>query len=98
MKTDILQFIDEMEIETIIKENEAKWKKWEERDKRLLVLGLGEWYYKDKFLQDRVQEIHGVETRDMPLWQNNTIKYYDRIFLRIYKDHKEKLLKHITVN
>ena len=98
MKTDILQFIDEMEIETFIKEDEAKWKKWEERDKRLLVLGLGEWYYKDKFLQDRVQEIHGEETNDMPLWQNNTIKYYDRIFLRIYNDHKKKLLKHITVN
>ena len=97
MKTDIEQFIDEMEIETLIKENEAKWKKWEERDKRLLVLGLGEWYYQDKFLQDKVQEIHGEETSDMPLWQNNTQKYYDRIFLRIYKDHKKRLMKYYTI-
>ena len=97
MKTDIDQFIDEMEIETLIKENEAKWKKWEERDKRLLVLGLGEWYYKDKFLQDRVQEIHGEETNDMPLWQNNTIKYYNRIFLRVFRENKHRLMKYYNL-
>ena len=55
------------------------------------------WYYKDQFLQDRVQEIHGEETKDMPLWQNDTIKYYNRIFLRTYKDHKHKLMKYFTV-
>ena len=48
-------------------------------------------------LQDRVQEIHGEVTSDMPLWQNNTQKYYDRIFLRIYKDHKDKLMKYFTI-
>ena len=95
----IKDFINENEWETFIRENEHTWSKWDDDNKRYLIMGLcGDWYYKDKFLQDRVQEIHGEETNDMPLWQNNTIKYYDRIFLRIYKDHKEKLLKHITVN
>ena len=85
------QFISENETETLIRENEKKWEVWEEENKRLLILGLGSWYYKDNFLQKKVLEIHGEETKDMPLWQNNTIKYYDRIFLRIYKDHKKKL-------
>ena len=98
MKTNIEQFIDEMETENFIRENESKWKKWDEENKRYLILGLGEWYYQDKFLQDKVQEIHGEETSDMSLWQNNTIKYYDRIFLRIYKDHKEKLMKYLKIN
>lgn len=99
MTKDTEQFINEMETETLIRENESKWLKWEDNNKRYLIMGLcGDWYYKDQFLQDRVQEIHGEETRDMPLWQNNTIKYYNRIFLRIYKDHKKKLLRHITIN
>ena len=99
MKTNIKQFIDEMETETFIRENESKWEKWEEEGKRLLILGLGgDWYYKDQFLQDRVQEIHGEATKDLALWENNSIKYYNRIFLRIYKDHKEKLMKYFTIN
>ena len=99
MTKDTEQFINEMEMETLIRENESKWLKWEDNNKRYLVMGLcGDWYYKDQFLQDRVQEIHGEETKDMPLWQNNTIKYYNRIFVRIYKDHKKKLLRHITIN
>ena len=99
MTKDTEQFINEMETETLIRENESKWLKWEDNNKRYLIMGLcGDWYYKDQFLQDRVQEIHGEETRDMPLWQNNTIKYYNRIFLRIYKDNKKKLLRHITIN
>ena len=98
MPKDTEQFISEMETETLIRENESKWARWEIDNNRYLILGLGEWYYKDKFLQDRVQEIHGEETKDMPLWQNNTIKYYNRIFLRIYKDHKDRLLKHYTIN
>ena len=97
MKANINQFIDEMETETLIRENESKWKKWDEENNRFLILGLGEWYYQDKFLQDKVQEIHGEETKDMPLWQNNTQKYYDRIFLRIYKDHKKRLMKYFTI-
>ena len=48
------------------------------------------------FYKIEYQEIHGKVTQDMPLWQNNTIKYYNRIFLKIYKDHKERLLKHLT--
>ena len=98
MPKDTEQFISEMETETLIRENESKWARWEIDNNRYLILGLGEWYYKDKFLQDRVQEIHGEETKDMPLLQNNTIKYYNRIFLRIYKDHKDRLLKHYTIN
>ena len=97
MKNNINQFIDEMETETLIRENESKWRKWDEENNRFLILGLGEWYYQDKFLQDKVQEIHGEETSDMPLWQNNTQKYYDRIFLRIYKDHKKRLMKYYTI-
>lgn len=98
MKTNINQFIDEMETETLIRENESKWKKWDEENNRFLILGLGEWYYQDKFLQDKVQEIHGEETSDMPLWQNNTIKYYNRIFLRIYREHKKRLMKYYNVH
>ena len=98
MKSNLEEFIDENETETLIRENNSKWLKQEKRGKRLLILGLGgDWYYKDQFLQDRVQEIHGEETKDMPLWQNDTIKYYNRIFLRIYKDHKHKLMKYFTV-
>ena len=92
------QFINEMEMETFIRENESKWAKWDIDNKRYMLLGLGDWYYKDQFLQNRVQEIHGEETKDMPLWQNNSIKYYNRIFLRIYKDHKERFLKHYSIN
>ncbi len=98
-KKEVEEFISKNEMETYIKENERKWEKWEAENNRLLILGLGgDWYFKDQFLQDKVQEIHGEETKDMPLWQNNTIKYYNRIFLRIYKDHKEKLLKHYSIN
>ncbi len=98
MKNNLEQFIDENETETLIKKNNFKWLKHEENGKRLLILGLGgDWYYKDKFLQDRVQEIYAGETIDMTLWQNDTIKYYNRIFLRIYKDHKDKLMKYFTV-
>ena len=97
MKNNINQFIDEMETETLIRENESKWRKWDEENNRFLILGLGEWYYQDKFLQDKVQEIHGEETKDMALWENNTQKYYDRIFLRIYKDHKKRLMKYFTI-
>ena len=97
MKNNINQFIDEMETETLIRENESKWRKWDEENNRFLILGLGEWYYQDKFLQDKVQEIHGEETKDMALWENNTQKYYDRIFLRIYKDHKKRLMKYYTI-
>ena len=97
MKNNINQFIDEMETETLIRENESKWRKWDEENNRFLILGLGEWYYQDKFLQDKVQEIHGNETKDMALWENNTQKYYDRIFLRIYKDHKKRLMKYFTI-
>lgn len=97
MPKDTEQFISEMETETFIKENESKWAEWDKDNRRYLVMGLcGDWYYKDQFLQDRVQEIHGKVTQDMPLWQNNTIKYYNRIFLKIYKDHKKRLLKHLT--
>ena len=95
---DVEQFISENETETLIRENEKKWEVWEEENKRLLILGLGSWYYKDNFLQKKVLEIHGEETKDIPLWQNNTVKYYDRIFLRIYKDHKKKLLKYYSLN
>ena len=99
MPKDTDQFINEMETETLIKENESKWAKWDDDNRRYLIMGLcGDWYYTDQFLQDRVQEIHGEETKDMPLWQNNTIKYYNRIFLRIYKDHKVKLLKHLKIH
>ena len=98
MFKDTEQFISEMETETLIRENESKWAKWEIDNNRYLILGLGDWYYEDEFLQNKVQEIHGEETKDMPLWQNNTIKYYNRIFLRIYKDHKEKLLSHYSIN
>ena len=56
---EINKFIDENETETFIKQNESKWAQWEERNNRLLILGLGgDWYFKDQFLQDRVQEIH----------------------------------------
>ena len=92
------QFINEMEMETFIRENESKWAKWDIDNKRYMLLGLGDWYYKDQFLQNRVQEIHGEETKDMPLWQNNTIKYYNRIFLRVYKDHKARLIKYYSSN
>ena len=95
---DVEQFISENETETFIKENEQKWIKHEEDEKRLLILGLGSWYYNDQFLQNKVLEVHGEETKDMPLWQNNTVKYYDRIFLRIYKDHKKKLMKYYSSN
>ena len=96
---EINKFIDENETETFIKQNESKWAQWEERNNRLLILGLGgDWYFKDQFLQDRVQEIHGVVTKDLALWENNSIKYYNRIFLRIYKDHKKKLMKYFTIN
>ena len=98
MFKDTEQFISEMETETLIRENESKWDKWETDNKRYLILGLGDWYYKDEFLQNKVQEVHGEETKDMPLWQNNTVKYYNRIFLRIYKDHKKKLLRHYSIN
>ena len=95
---EINKFIDENETETFIKQNESKWAQWEERNNRLLILGLGgDWYFKDQFLQDRVQEIHGVVTKDLALWENNSIKYYNRIFLRIYKDHKQKLMKHFII-
>ena len=50
---DVEQFINENETETLIRENEQKWIEHEEDNKRLLILGLGNWYYKDKFLQDR---------------------------------------------
>ena len=40
---------------------------WDNDNKRYLIMGLcGDWYYKDKFLQDRVQEIHGEEIKIMP--------------------------------
>ncbi len=98
MPKDTERFIDEMETETFIKENESKWAKWDNDNRRYLIMGLcGDWYYKDQFLQDRVQEIHGEVTKDMPLWQNNTIKYYNRIFLKIYKDYRKELLKYLTV-
>ena len=98
MKTNIKQFIDEMETETFIRENESKWEKWEEEGKRLLILGLGgDWYYKDQFLQDMVQEVHGEVTKDLALWENDSQKYYDKIFLRIYKDHKSRLLQHYII-
>tara|TARA_B100001057_G_scaffold303895_1_gene304046 strand:+ start:425 stop:724 length:300 start_codon:yes stop_codon:yes gene_type:complete len=98
MKTNIKQFIDEMETETFIRENESKWEKWEEEGKRLLILGLGgDWYYKDQFLQDMVQEVHGEVTKDLALWENDSQKYYDKIFLRIYKDHKTRLLQHYII-
>ena len=97
MFKDTEQFISEMETETLIRENESKWAKWEIDNNRYLILGLGDWYYEDEFLQNKVQEIHGEETKDMPLWQNNTVKYYNKIFLRIYKDHKYRLLKYYTV-
>ena len=96
---EINKFIDENETETFVKQNESKWAQWEERNNHLLILGLGgDWYFKDQFLQDRVQEIHGEVTKDLALWENNSIKYYNRIFLRIYKDHKEKLMKYFTIN
>ncbi len=96
---EINKFIDENETETFIKQNESKWAQWEERNNRLLILGLGgDWYFKDQFLQDRVQEIHGEVTKDLALWENNSIKYFNRIFLRIYKDHKKKLMKYFTIN
>ena len=98
MKTNIKQFIDEMETETFIRENESKWEKWEEEGKRLLILGLGgDWYYKDQFLQDMVQEVHGEVTKDLALWENDSQKYYNKIFLRIYKDHKTRLLQHYII-
>ena len=98
MKTNIKQFIDEMETETFIRENESKWEKWEEEGKRLLILGLGgDWYYKDQFLQDMVQEVHGEVRKDLALWENDSQKYYDKIFLRIYKDHKTRLLQHYKI-
>ena len=97
-KKEVEEFISKNEMETYIKENERKWEKWEAENNRLLILVLGgDWSFKDQFLQDKVQEIHGEETKDMPLWQNNSIKYYNRIFLRIYKDHKDKLMKYFTV-
>ena len=96
---EINKFIDENETETFIKQNESKWAQWEERNNRLLILGLGgDWYFKDQFLQDRVQEIHGEVTKDLALWENNSIKYFNRIFLRIYKDHKQKLMKYFAIN
>ena len=96
---EINKFIDENETETFIKQNESKWAQWEEKNNRLLILGLGgDWYFKDQFLQDRVQEIHGEATKDLALWENNSIKYYNRIFLRIYKDHKERLLNHLKIH
>ena len=98
MSKKIEDFINENEWENIIRDNKDFWAKHEEENNRYLILGLGNWYFKDKFLQDRVQEVHGEETKDMPLWQNNTIKYYNKIFLRIYKDHKERLLKHYSIN
>ena len=75
-----------METETLIKENESKWAKWDDDNRRYLIMGLcGDWYYTDQFLQDRVQEIHGEVTKDMPLWQNNTIKYYTLSYLIVYR-------------
>ena len=98
MKKKIEDFITENEWENLIYQNKHKWEKWDEDNKRHLILGLGgDWYYKDQFLQDRVQERHGEETKDMALWENNTQKYYDRIFLRIYKDHKKRLMKYYTI-
>ena len=91
MSKKIYDFICENEWETFINQNKHKWEKWEEDNKRHLILGLGgDWYYKDQFLQDRVQEIHGEETKDIALWQNNTQKYFDRIFIIIYKYNKKK--------
>ena len=49
---DVEQFINENETETLIRENEQKWIKHEENEKRLLILGLGSWYYKDQFLTE----------------------------------------------
>ena len=50
----IKDFINENEWETFIRENEHKWSKWDDDNKRYLIMGLcGDWYYKDKFLQDR---------------------------------------------
>ena len=54
MFKDTEQFISEMETETLIRENESKWAKWETDNKRYLILGLGDWYYKDEFLQNKV--------------------------------------------
>jgi|TARA_B110000259_G_scaffold83748_1_gene97768 hypothetical protein len=98
MPKDTEQFISEMETETLIKEMESKWAKWDNDNRRYLIMGLcGDWYYTDQFLHDRVQETSGDVTKDMPLWQNNTIEYYNRIFLKIYKDHKDRLLKHLAI-
>ena len=98
MKKKIEDFITENEWENLIYQNKYKWEKWEEDNKRHLILGLGgDWYYNDKFLQDRVQEIHGEETNDMPLWQNNTIKYYNRIFLRVFRENKHRLMKYYNL-
>ena len=98
MKKKIEDFITENEWENLIYQNKHKWEKWDEDNKRHLILGLGgDWYYKDQFLQNRVQEIHGEETKDMALWENNSIKYYNRIFFRIYKDHKKRLMKYLKI-
>ena len=98
MKKKIEDFITENEWENLIYQNKHKWEKWDEDNKRYLILGLGcDWYYKDQFLQNRVQEIHGEETKDMALWENNSIKYYNRIFFRIYKDHKKRLMKYLKI-
>ncbi len=98
MPKDTEQFISEMETETLIKEMESKWAKWNNDNRRYLIMGLcGDWYYTDQFLHDRVQETSGDVTKDMPLWQNNTIEYYNRIFLKIYTDHKDRLLKHLAI-
>tara|TARA_B110000971_G_scaffold60066_1_gene61348 strand:- start:114 stop:410 length:297 start_codon:yes stop_codon:yes gene_type:complete len=95
---DVEQFICENETETLIKEMESKWAKWDNDNRRYLIMGLcGDWYYTDQFLHDRVQETSGDVTKDMPLWQNNTIEYYNRIFLKIYTDHKDRLLKHLAI-
>ena len=38
MTKDTEQFINEMETETLIRENESKWLKWEDNNKRYLIM------------------------------------------------------------
>ena len=72
--------------------------RWEERNNRLLILGLGgDWYFKNQFLQDRVQEIHGEATKDLALWKIillNTIIEFSSEFIKITK----KLMKYFKMN